>query len=298
MSKAVYISAGHSGTDVGAVKYVTERDEVWEISNYVAEELNKLGIPAYRDKWGYSWKDTVDEANRLSVDLFVEIHENAGRGDGAEVIIYNSGRQYIADRFKTAFADAGQNWRRTIIDPSFWVLKYTNMPATILEVAFVDNLEDIKDFDEPHEKRNLAVHLAKAIADLIGVSTAKAESKPATPQRAQEAQIEVDGVWGRATTLATQKKLNTGYIDGMLSNQNRQLKEAYLWNAHASGWEFSGGTGGSNTVRAIQRLVGATTDGIMGKETVRAMQKFLGITADGIMGKETVKAWQRYLNSI
>ena len=71
-----------------------------------------------------------------------------------------------------------------------------------------------------------------------------------------------------------------------------------IFAAHKSGWEFVDRPTGSMTVRAIQKLVGATADGIMGRETVKAMQRFLGVTVDGCMGTGTVKAWQRYLNSI
>ncbi len=169
----VYVSAGHSANDSGAVKKhrgwktIVERDEVWEISNYVAAELKKRGIKAYRDKWLFGWRDCVKAANRLKCDLFVEFHENAGGGDGAEVIIYSKKTQYIADAFKRQFLKLGQGWRKTIIDPRFWVIRDTKMPACIVEVAFVDNKKDIKDFDEPHEKKRLAVHMANAIEEIL-----------------------------------------------------------------------------------------------------------------------------------
>jgi hypothetical protein len=169
----VYVSAGHSANDPGAVKYVVERDEVWTISNMVAEELEALGITAYRDKWDYGWRDTVNDANAKGVDLFVEYHENAGGGEGAECIIHNSGNQRLADCIQEAFKEVGQKWRRTIVDPSFWVLKYTDAPAVIVEVAFVDNKTDIAKFDTDSEKRTLAKAQAKAIAKYLGVKTTK-----------------------------------------------------------------------------------------------------------------------------
>lgn len=177
-----YISSGHSANDPGAVKYVVERDEVWEISNMVAEELRALGHIAYRDKWDYGWRDTVNEANRLGVHYFFEYHKNAGGGNGAEVIIHNNANQYIADMFKAAFAEVGQNWRRTIVDPTYWVLKYTNAKACIVEVAFVDNREDSKQFDEPYEKRRLAKIHARHMDKLARADGHGPEnpSKPAT----------------------------------------------------------------------------------------------------------------------
>lgn len=167
----VFVSSGHSASDPGAVKYVVERDEVWEIANYVAEELKKLGVTAYRDAWDDSMRDTVAKANNLGVDLFIDIHENAGGGDGAEVLIHNSSRQHLADCMREAFAAVGQNWRRTIINPNFYVLNSTNAPSCIIEVAFVDNAEDIAAFDSPEEKRALAVQLAKACVKFLGLTT-------------------------------------------------------------------------------------------------------------------------------
>lgn len=181
MSK-VFISSGHSANDPGAVKYVVERDEVWKIANYVAEILNNkyLGVTAYRDAWRDGWRDTVDKANRYDCDYFFEFHENAGGGDGAECIIHNSSNQWMANEIERAFTDVGQNWRRTIIDPTFWVLKYTDMPAMIVECAFVDNWNDIKDWDDDKEKYKMAESLAKHIAKICGAKL-KPIPKPPKP---------------------------------------------------------------------------------------------------------------------
>lgn len=168
--KKVFISSGHDSGDPGAVKYVVERDEVWDIANRIANVLNKkYDIKAYRDAWTDGWRDTVNKANKYDCDFFFEFHENAGGGKGAECIIYNKDNQYLADEIKKAFVEIGQNWRRTIIDPTFWVLKYTNMPAMIIECAFVDNYEDIKNWNTAQTRQKMAESLAKHIAKICGV---------------------------------------------------------------------------------------------------------------------------------
>ena len=172
----VYISAGHSSDDPGAVGYVVERDEVWAIANMVAEELNALGITTYRDGWTYSCMETINDANAKGVDLFVEYHENAGGGQGAECIIHNSGSQSLANAIKAGFAEVGQNWRRTIVDPSFLVLKYTNCTAIIVECAFVDNATDADKFKTDAAKRALAKAQARSIAGYLGVSVSSSAS--------------------------------------------------------------------------------------------------------------------------
>ena len=113
--------------------------------------------------------------------------------------------------------------------------------------------------------------------------------------------IEVDGIWGHDTSLATQIKLGVQWRDGILSDQFRDnIGECIVRSAiHSSGWDFVGYVSnyGSDTVRAIQRLVGCPVDGVLGPDTIRHMQKFLGVTVDGIMGYNTVSAWQRWLNA-
>ena len=113
--------------------------------------------------------------------------------------------------------------------------------------------------------------------------------------------VTVDGQWGYMTTLLSQKVMKT-YQDGIVSGQRTSCKK-YLPNALTTSWEFTKSGNGSQLIRTIQKLVGASIDGIMGKDSVTALQIFLrdqGIYTDkidGIMGSNTVKAWQRWINN-
>ena len=111
-----------------------------------------------------------------------------------------------------------------------------------------------------------------------------------------------DGYWGTDTTKWTQRILGTT-VDGIVSRQPRSNKK-YAPNA-TTGWQWKilGYKGGSDMVRALQKLVGAYADGYFGKNTIQHLQLFLanqGLYSgqlDGSMGKQTVLAWQRFLNS-
>ena len=173
MAGRVYISAGHNKRDPGACsdksgRPICEAEEVRELADLVAQRLRQSGVEAFRDSWEMSWREAVDDANARGVALFVELHENAGGGDGAEVIIHNPGSQYIADAFRRQFEAMGQQWRRTIVDPAYWVLRYTDARAAIVEVCFVDS-GDMRDFDSGAEKRRAADYLARAVCECIGV---------------------------------------------------------------------------------------------------------------------------------
>ena len=113
--------------------------------------------------------------------------------------------------------------------------------------------------------------------------------------------LEVDGEWGRDTTLKTQIVFGT-IKDGEISHQLNSCKK-YLINCFTSSWEFDNTRKGSSLVRAIQTHLKergyykGKIDGLCGKQTVMAIQSFLGVEVDGYMGEETVKAWQKYINS-
>lgn len=114
--------------------------------------------------------------------------------------------------------------------------------------------------------------------------------------------VAVDKRWGPATTRASQKVLGT-YIDGIVSKQSKRARK-FLPNVSTVSWKFVNRPGrGSNMVRALQRLVGASVDGRCGPGTVAALQRFLKSKGyysgaiDSKMGPGTVGGWQRYLNS-
>lgn len=119
----------------------------------------------------------------------------------------------------------------------------------------------------------------------------------------QVEKLTVDGTWGKDTTMKSQKVLGTT-VDGKISNQSSKYKK-YLTNASTSSWEFKlfGYKNGSQLIKAIQKLVGASVDGICGQGTIKAVQTFLKEKGyyigniDGYMGSMTVKAWQKYINS-
>ena len=114
--------------------------------------------------------------------------------------------------------------------------------------------------------------------------------------------LDIDGIWGRATTRASQEYLGT-YVDGIVSRQPPSNKK-YLYRASTDSWRFTERYhGGSDMVKALQRLTGSARDGYFGRKSVLAFQKFLRNERlyfgqiDYSMGSLTVKAWQRYLNS-
>ena len=110
--------------------------------------------------------------------------------------------------------------------------------------------------------------------------------------------IEVDGVWGKATTKKAQEVFKTA-IDGIVSNQyDIYEKKNPGLSPSTFEWEKKPSKNGSSLIKAIQKKVGIKQDGFIGPNTIKAMQKWLGTTQDGYVSKPSnmVKAFQKWLN--
>lgn len=116
-----------------------------------------------------------------------------------------------------------------------------------------------------------------------------------TPQ--PKNQIEVDGIWGPATTRKAQQVFKT-VVDGEVSDQLKRYKNPNP--GLAGGWEWNTfGNGGSMLIKAIQKWCGASVDGYIGPDTISKMQKKLNCAViDGYVSYPSpmVKAFQTWLN--
>lgn len=123
-----------------------------------------------------------------------------------------------------------------------------------------------------------------------------APSPDPSPSPTPSARLEVDGLWGSATTARLQQVLGT-VSDGVVDSQWSG------WRAHnpglTTGWQWVGDAKGSPMVRAMQRRLGVEADGLIGPDTIRALQRRMGAgIADGHLDLHSpcVKELQRRLN--
>lgn len=119
-----------------------------------------------------------------------------------------------------------------------------------------------------------------------------------TPAPVPAGKLDVDGIGGHDTIVATQKFFQVKQ-DGVISGQ---VKGQSIYYPSITAVTF--GKGGSATVKALQKWCGVTQDGIIGKGTTCAWQKKLrdlgyfkkDETIDGYFGVKSMSAWQRFLN--
>lgn len=175
MSIRVFIGVGHGGSDPGAVKYVREEDANLTIALELRKQLEAAGIVVgmsrttdENDPIG----EEIREANAFAPDLAIEVHNNAGGGDGWEAFIqtnqYAAKSRACAEAIEAEVKALGQKSRGLKTKIFGWTYN-VKAPAVLLEGFFVDNYNDAKDFDTVEEQKVLAGAYAKGILKYLGV---------------------------------------------------------------------------------------------------------------------------------
>lgn len=222
MAKKIYINPGHSDRDPGAVGYETERVLNVKVSNFMKDYLLANYDVEIRMNPGTmgGLYDICKDANNWGADLFVSNHFNAAGGDGYEALVYSEKRRALGQIFEKYVKEIGQNSRGVKIRTGLVVLRDTNMPAVLNEGAFVDNWNDIKDWNEDHELKKLGEAYAKAAAEALGLekkkveTETKPETKPVTDGKLYRVQVGAYSI--KANAEAMQKKLKAAGFDGII----------------------------------------------------------------------------------
>lgn len=174
ISNLILLDPGHGGFDPGAVgpSGLTEKDVNLAVALLTAEILQREGYNVMltrNDDRFISLKDRVEMANSLEAMLFVSIHSNSANAtysEGTETFIAPNkvaSSQLLADALQQNLLKELKRYDRGVKKENFYVIKYTDMPAALVEVAFISN---------PHEESLLASNLfrekaARAIAQGI-----------------------------------------------------------------------------------------------------------------------------------
>lgn len=292
MDITVFLSAGHGGSDPGAVAYnLKEKDVNLHTLLACNDELIAHGIKTVlsrttdeNDPVG----EEVREANASGATLAVSFHANAGGGDGFEAYYWttNSASKKLAELCEKYVKELGQNSRGLKSGNHLYFIKNTDMTAVLCESFFVDNDVDNGIGDTIEEQRAFGVAYAKAILEYLGIEYGK------------------DVVVG--TPIITQPTPNkpTGY-DEWVARLQEECNNQGFSNQKVDGLRgpvtlagcptLKVGSKGNITRLVQERLksVGFTkhdVDGIFGKKTKEAIKVFQGnrkLTVDGIVGKNT-----------
>lgn len=193
MSKIIYIAAGHGGKDNGASSGAFIEDELnLKVAKYAQSYLKAYDCDVFMSRTTDTGENTIDkrcaEAKRLGAACFLEIHHNAGGGDGCEVYYWKGDMQAkkLATVVAKYFAATGQNAHGQAVKESspnghnFGVCRRNSangIPAILGEFAFVDNAKDRTIIDTEAELKAEGEAYAKAAVEFCGLKK-KPEPKP------------------------------------------------------------------------------------------------------------------------
>lgn len=177
----VFLAAGHGGKDPGAVgNGLHEADLNLAIALACRDELERHGVIVGMSRVTDEYDPVSDEAkecNAFKPDLAVEIHCNAGGGDGAEAFYRsNGGGYYLAKNILAEIVTIGQNSRgaKTKTNAqgkdSYYFLRNTDCDdVALVECAFIDNATDIQIIDTPGEQKAMGIAIAKGVLATLGI---------------------------------------------------------------------------------------------------------------------------------
>ena len=173
--KVVFLSAGHGGTDPGAVAYgMKEKDINLRIMLSCRDELERHGLKVIcsriKDE-NDPVNSEVKEANASKANIAVSFHTNGGKGDGSETYYYSKSEEgkKLAELCEKHTKAIGQNSRGVKSGNHLHFISGTNMVAVLCECAFIDNDKDNNIIDTAAEQKKFGVSYAKAILEYFGI---------------------------------------------------------------------------------------------------------------------------------
>ena len=224
MKRKIFLGAGHGGTDSGAIgNNLEEKNLNLNIALACRDDLERHGVTVLMSRTkdeNDALNEEIKECNAFAPDLAIEIHNNAGGGDGAEAFYhYNGGKgKTLADNVLNEIVKMGQNSRgaKTRKNASgkdyYGFIRETKAPAIIVECAFIDNKKDIAIIDTAAEQKTMGVAIAKGILKTLGI--AYVEPKPTTGVKIYRVQVGAYSEMKNAVNM--QKKLKAAGFDAII----------------------------------------------------------------------------------
>lgn len=181
------IDPGHGGSDPGAVGYVTEKTVNLDTGLKMRDWLN---LDTSDSGGGTAWtvymtrstdvyvslSGRVNYANNNNVNRFLSIHSNAfssSSAHGSETFCYTYGSSYSFDmrnKVQDELISHGGLYNRGTKTASFYVIRYTNMPAALTELGFVTNYTDSQSLGSSSWRNEVAKGFLHAMQRHLGYS--------------------------------------------------------------------------------------------------------------------------------
>ena len=192
MAATIYIAAGHGGSDPGAVsgKYIEKALTLktalacqnylrnYECETVMARTTDKSCTVAYK----------MEEVEQKQPSLVLEIHYNAGGGEGCEVYYWHThapskslAQKVLAEMVKLGQKSRGIKESKAGTSYNFGMCRQaatTGIPSILGEYAFVDNAKDQAKINSDAKLRAVGEAYAKAAIVYLGLKKKAEPPKP------------------------------------------------------------------------------------------------------------------------
>ncbi|MDR3585055.1 MAG: N-acetylmuramoyl-L-alanine amidase [Desulfosporosinus sp.] len=187
--KTIVIDPGHGTPDTGAIgpSGTLEKDNNLAIALILEKDLKSVGAnvlmtrstdnsPASADFTTMNdLQDRVDLANNAKADIFVSIHNDsftnsAASGTSTYYSADNSQSdksQQLANNVQDELINYLGTSNRGVNEAPFYVIKYTDMPAILVEAAFISNPNEEKKLANDDFRQSIATAILSGITDFI-----------------------------------------------------------------------------------------------------------------------------------
>ena len=218
--KKVFIGVGHGGIDCGAVGYLREEDVNLTMALACAEYLQNNGVEVKLSRTkdeDDNLNEEIKECNAYNPDLAVDIHNNAGGGDGFEVYhsIFEGTGTILAQNIEKEVIAINQNSRGCKTKKNsagnadyYGFIRLTKAPAVICEGVFVDNAEDVKIADTIEEQKTFGYAYARGILKTLEIEVTKPVENKVVVDNSYLVKITTDVLRVRSDA-GTNYKINT-----------------------------------------------------------------------------------------
>ena len=188
--RVIVIDPGHGGSDSGAIgpTGVMEKSITLRVGNELRRLLTQEGATVYMtrstDKEVSPKRSKAtdieelqarcDVANQKNADIFVSIHMDSFTNDAAKgttgyyYSLGNKRSRILADKIRAGVIDQLGTQSRGTQSSNFYVVKHTDMPATLVELAFISNKNEEQLMNSEDGIKKAAQGIADGIADYFG----------------------------------------------------------------------------------------------------------------------------------
>jgi N-acetylmuramoyl-L-alanine amidase len=186
--RLIVIDPGHGGSDPGSYRGdVVEKVITLDISKRLRDILTARGwqvvLTREDDRDVYQPNDDAtdelqardDIANHNGARLMVSVHVNAfvnAGPHGATVYYYKESDYALAQAIDKRVASELSLKNDGIVKDKLYVIHHAEMPATLIETAFVSNPDDRALLDSPQWRQKMAQAIADGIQDYAGSAPA------------------------------------------------------------------------------------------------------------------------------